>query len=47
MIPENESEPPQFSPSTIFEAGVSTRFSADACSIKPEMALARGVRVRA
>ena len=34
-MPENESDPPQFRPSTIFEAGVSTRFSAAACSIEP------------
>ena len=34
VMPENESEPPQFSPSTILDAGDSTRCSAAACSIK-------------
>ena len=34
VIPEKESEPPQFSPSTILDAGASVRFSAAACSMK-------------
>jgi hypothetical protein len=33
VMPENESEPPQFSPSTMREAGTSTRSSAAPCSI--------------
>jgi hypothetical protein len=34
VMPEKESEPPQFSPSTIFETGISTRLQAAAASMK-------------
>jgi hypothetical protein len=33
VIPENESDPPQFSPSTIFDAGTSVRLCAATDSI--------------
>ena len=42
VMPENESDPPQFRPSTIFDAGMSTRCSAAACSIKLANLAARG-----
>ena len=42
VMPEKESDPPQFSPSTIFEAGSSTRCSAAARSMKRGDLAARG-----